>query len=127
MHLKWVAIPRGLGLPQEINMYKTIFPMSTVVCLMLNLFACGRSAPQDLILGKWKTGQGGIKVAAEFDQGGVAKITMFGQTLQGTYKIEGDELVWTVNGRTTKSKMKVTAKELEVTASNGTTIVYTRE
>ena len=51
---------------------------------------------------------------------------MFGQTLQGTYKLKGDELEWTVNGKTTKSKVKVTATELEVT-SEGITVIYKRE
>ena len=95
-------------------------------CLALGLSACGGSSPQDLIIGKWKAGQGGIKVTAEFAKNGTAKLTMFGQTLQGTYKLEGDELEWTLNGKTTKSKVKVTATELEVT-SGGTTIIYKRE
>jgi len=95
-------------------------------CVALGLSACGRSAPQDLIVGKWKTGQGGIKVTAEFAQDGTAKLTMFGQTLQGRYKLEGDMLEWTVNGKTTKSKVKVTATELEVT-SEGITLIYKRE
>ncbi len=38
---------------------------------------------------------------AEFSGDGTAKITMFGQTLQGKYKLDGGELVWTLNGRTT--------------------------
>ena len=100
--------------------------LAIVVFLALGLLACGRSGPQNLIVGKWKTGQGGLKVTAEFAENGMAKLTMFGQTLQGTYKLEGDELVWTVNGKTTKTKVKVTATELEVT-SDGTTVVYKRE
>ena len=95
-------------------------------CVALGLSACGGSRPQDLIVGKWKTGQGGIKVTAEFTKDGTAKLTMFGQTLQGTYKLKGDELEWTVNGKTTKSKVKVTATELEVT-SEGITVIYKRE
>lgn len=95
-------------------------------CVALGLSACGRPGPQDLIVGKWKTGQGGIKVTAEFAKNGTAKLTMFGQTLQGTYKLEGDVLEWTLNGKTTKCKVKVTATELEVT-SEGTTVIYQRE
>jgi len=52
---------------------------------------------------------------------------MFGQMLQGTYKVEGDELEWTLNGKTTKNKVKVTATEPEVTAGGGSTIIYKRE
>ena len=51
---------------------------------------------------------------------------MFEQACQGTYRLEGDVLEWTLNGKTTKSKVKVTATELEVT-SEGTTIIYMRE
>jgi hypothetical protein len=46
-----------------------------------------------------------IKMTAEFSPDGTAKITMFGQTL---------ELEWTLNGRTTKGKVNVTATELEL-------------
>ena len=52
---------------------------------------------------------------------------MFGQPLQGTYKLNGsDQLEWNVNGRTTKGKIKVTGKSLEVTNDEGATIVYKR-
>ncbi len=106
---------------------KTNLAIIMVFCYVaLGLSACGRSRPQDLIVGKWKTGQGGIKVTDEFAKDGTAKLTMFGQTLQGTYKLEGDELEWTLNGKTTKSKVTVTGTELEVT-SDGTTIIYKRE
>ena len=94
--------------------------------VVLSLSAC-HSGPQELIVGKWKAGQGGIKVTAEFARDGTAKLTMFGQMLQGTYKLEGDELEWTLNGKTTKNKVKVTATELEVIAGGGSTIIYQRE
>ena len=94
------------------------------VCMALFVSACG-SSPQSLILGKWEV-ESAIKMTAEFSGDGTAKLTMFGQTLQGTYKLEGDELEWTVNGKTTKSKVKVTATELEVT-SEGITVIYKRE
>ena len=94
--------------------------------VVLSLSGC-HSGPQELIVGKWKAGQGGIKVTAEFARNGTAKLTMFGQTLQGTYRLEGDELEWTLNGKTTKNKVKVTATELEVTAGGGSTIIYQRE
>jgi|SRR4030095_5622019 uncharacterized protein (TIGR03066 family) len=93
---------------------------------VLILSGC-HSGPQELIVGKWKAGQGGIKVTAEFARDGTAKLTMFGQMLQGTYKLEGDELEWTLNGKTTKNKVKVTATELEVIADGGNTIIYKRE
>lgn len=93
-------------------------------CMALFVSACG-SSPQSLILGKWEV-ESAIKMTVEFSRDGTAKLTMFGQTLQGTYKLEGDELEWTVNGKTTKSKVKVTATELEVT-SEGITVIYKRE
>jgi len=68
----------------------------------------------------------GIKLTAEFANDGTAKLTMFGQMLQGKYKLEGDELEWTLNGKTTKNKVKVTATELEVIAGGGDPIVCKR-
>jgi hypothetical protein len=49
---------------------------------------------------------------------------MFGQTMRGTYKVSGDDdLEWTMNGQTTRFKVKVTPTELEVTGE-GKTIKY---
>ena len=96
-------------------------------CLVVALSACGERSSQDLIVGKWKAGQGGIKVEAEFAKDGTAKLTMFEQTLRGTYKLDGDELEWTLNGRTTKHKVKVSATELEVTGDDKTVLVYQRQ
>jgi Lipocalin-like domain (DUF4923) len=95
------------------------------VCVMLFLCACG-SSPQNLILGRWEA-DSAMKVTAEFSNDGTAKLTMFGQTLQGTYKLSGDELEWTLNGKTTKSKVNVTANELELTDSAHRTIKYKRK
>jgi len=78
---------------------KTNLVIAASVCVALTLSACGGPGPQDLIVGKWKIGQEGIKVEAEFARNGTAKLTMFGQTLQVTYKLNGDELVWTLNGK----------------------------
>src|ERR1700675_3065089 len=95
--------------------------LSIVLVALVALFvsACG-SSPQSLILGKWEVAGaqvGGvdnesvaaagraIKMSAEFNRDGTAKITMMGQTMQGTYKVNGtDELEWTMNGITTKGK-----------------------
>ena len=73
--------------------------LTIVVAAYVALFvsACG-SSPQTLILGKWEV-ESAIKMTAEFSKDGTAKLTMFGQTLTGTYKIEGDELEWTLNGK----------------------------
>ena len=105
------------------------------VCLAVILTSCGTS-PQNLILGKWevagaKTGSAEfaspIKMTAEFNRDGTAKITMMGQTLQGKYTLSADnELVWTLNGITTKSRVNVTATELEVTDDANRTIKYKR-
>jgi hypothetical protein len=111
-----------------------------IVCVALFVSACG-SSPQSLIVGKWEVASakaGGvdvgysdvgkaIKMTAEFSRDGTAKMTMFGQTLQGTYKLNGEnELVWTMSGITTKSKVNVTADELEVTNDANQTIKYKR-
>ncbi len=94
-----------------------------VACVAVFVSGCG-SNPQNLILGKWEAGESGFKITAEFTKDGKAKLTMFGRPVQGTYKLSGgDELEWTVNGQTTKFKVKVTATELEVT-SEGKTITY---
>ena len=95
-------------------------------CLALFVSACG-SSPQSLILGKWEV-DSAIKMTAEFSRGGTARITIFGQTLQGAYKVNGEnELEWTLNGRTTKSKFTVTATELELTDDANRTIKYKRK
>ena len=94
-------------------------------CAALFVSACG-SSPERLILGKWEV-DSAIKVTAEFSKDGTAKLTMFGQTVQGTYKLNaGNELEWTLNGRTTKSKANVTANELELTDDANRTIKYKR-
>ena len=94
-------------------------------CLALFVSACG-SSPQSLILGKWEV-ESAIKMTAEFNRDGTAKITMMGQTLQGTYKINGgNELEWTMSGITTKSKLNVTATELDLTDAANRTIKYKR-
>ena len=55
-------------------------------------------------------------------------LTMFGQTLQGTYKLNAEnELEWTLNGKRTKSKVNVTATELELTDDVNRTIKYKRK
>jgi hypothetical protein len=101
---------------------KTTFRIVLVVCVAVSVSACG-SSPQNLIIGKWEAGESGFKLTAEFARDGKAKITMLGQTLPATYKLNGDELECTVSGKTTKSKVKVTATELELT-SEGKTIKY---
>jgi len=112
-----------------------------VACMALFVSACG-SHPQSLILGKWEVASanvGGadvngaaeaaraIKMRAEFNPDGTAKLSMLGQTLTGTYKVNGEnELEWTVNGITTKNKVNVTATELELTDDANRTIKYKR-
>jgi hypothetical protein len=99
------------------------FSIVLAACVALLVSACG-SGPQNLILGKWEV-ESGIKLTAEFARDGTAKITMFGQTVQGTYKLNPEnELEWTLNGRTTKSKVNVTATELELTDDANQTIKY---
>jgi hypothetical protein len=65
-------------------------------------------------------------MTAEFNDDGTASINMFGQTLRGTYKLSDDELEWSVNGKTTRTKVKVTPRELELTDSSNRTVKYKR-
>ena len=121
------------------NMPRLIFVAAT--CGALFLSACS-SGPQNLILGKWEAASASvdgvdagsaqalntIKMTAEFAKDGTARITMFGRTMQGTYKLSPEnELEWTVGGITTKSKVNVTATELEVTDDANRTIKYKRK
>jgi hypothetical protein len=95
-------------------------------CLALFGSACGPS-PQSLILGKWEVEGTPMKMTAEFNRDGTAKITMLGQTLQGTYKLDtGNQLEWSMNGIRTKGKANVTATELELTDDANRTIKYRR-
>jgi hypothetical protein len=120
-------------------MPRLIFVAAT--CGALFLSACS-SGPQNLILGKWEAASASvdgvdagsaqalntIKMTAEFAKDGTARITMFGRTMQGTYKLSPEnELEWTVGGITTKSKVNVTATELEVTDDANRTIKYKRK
>jgi uncharacterized protein (TIGR03066 family) len=101
---------------------KTKYAFVVLVCVVL--FACGcGSSPQNLIVGKWEAGQEGAKLKVEFSKDGKATITMFGKPIQGTYKVKGDELEWTMGDKTAKYKLKVTSTELELT-SEGNTITY---
>ena len=100
--------------------------IALVALVALFLSACG-SSPQSLILGKWEV-ESAVKMTAEFNPDGTAKLTIFGQTVQGTYRLDaGNELEWTVNGITTKSKINVTATELALTDDANRTIKYRRK
>jgi major membrane immunogen (membrane-anchored lipoprotein) len=96
-------------------------------CLAVILSACGATS-HSLILGKWEVENAPMKMTAEFRPDGMAKITIFGQTLQGKYKLsDDDELEWSMNGMSTKGKVNVTATELEITDSENRTIKYRRK
>jgi len=97
-----------------------------LISVALFVSSCG-STPQSLILGKWEA-ESALKVTAQFRRDGTARLTMFGQTLHGTYKLTADnELEWTLNGRTSIAKVHVTANELELTNDANQTIKYRRE
>ena len=96
------------------------------VSVALLASACA-SSPQSLIVGKWEVENAPTKMTAEFGGDGTAKITVLGQTLQGTYKLEGNDLEWSMNGMSTKAKINVTAAELEVTNDANQTIKYKRK
>lgn len=94
-------------------------------CVSLFVSACAPS-PQNLIVGKWEV-ESAAKMTAEFSADGTAKLTIFGQPVQGTYKLDGNELEWTVNGTTTKGKATVTPTEMELTDDQNRTIRYRRK
>jgi hypothetical protein len=120
-----------------------------VACVAQFVTACGPSSqsllstPQSLIIGRWEVAGAqvrgvdnesaaaaarAIKMSAEFNRDGTARMTMMGQTLRGTYKINGEnELEWTMSGVTTKSRLNVTATELEVTDDANRTMKYKRK
>jgi len=96
-----------------------------LVYVLLLLSGCG-SSPQSLIVGKWEVENAPMKMTAEFRSDGTAELGMLGQKVQATYKLNGDELEWSMNGISTKSKIKVTATQLELTDSANRTIIYKR-
>ena len=100
--------------------------LNIVLGVALFISACG-STTQSLIIGKWEVENAPLKMTAEFGRDGTAKITMFGQTLQAKYKLDaGNELEWSMGGTTTRSKVTVTATELELTDDANHTIKYKR-
>jgi uncharacterized protein (TIGR03066 family) len=102
---------------------KTLRAVAILACASLFTFGCD-SGSESQIVGKWEAGQAPAKITAEFAKDGKAKLTMLGQPVEGTYKLNGsDELEWTMNGQTTKFKVKVTATELQLT-SQGNTVTY---
>jgi hypothetical protein len=128
-------------------MNKNLIVALAAVVLVLSLWGCGPQAlisasPQSLIVGKWEMSGaqvGGvddenaaaagkaIKMSAEFDKDGTARVTMMGRTMQGTYKVSENELEWTMSGVTTKSKLNVSANELDLTDDANRTIKYKRK
>ena len=102
--------------------------LSFVVLACVGLLVSCGSSPQSLILGKWEVENAPLKMTAEFGGDGTAKLTMFGQTVQGTYKVNAEnELEWTLNGKTTKSRINVTSTEMELTDDANRTIKYKRK
>jgi hypothetical protein len=105
---------------------KATLRIVVAACLFL-LVACS-SSPQSLILGRWEVENAPTKIAAEFKSDGTATINILGQTVQGTYRLNGtDELEWSMNGMSTKAKVKVTATDLELTDNMNRTIKYKRK
>jgi Lipocalin-like domain (DUF4923) len=104
---------------------KATLRIVVAACLLL-LVACS-SSPQILILGRWEVENAPTKMAAEFKSDGTATISILGHSVQGTYKLNGtDELEWSMNGISTKAKVKVTATDLELTDNANRTIKYKR-
>jgi hypothetical protein len=115
--------------PLAIIYWRTLRPRWLIVAATsVALFASSCvSSPQHLITGEWEA-ESALKVTAEFSRDGTASLTMLGQTLHGTYRLNNEnELEWTLNGKTTKSKVNVTATELELTDGANQTIRYRRK
>lgn len=101
--------------------------IAVAIGVALLLTAC-LASPQSLIVGAWEMDGAPMKMTVEFNRNGTAAISMFGQTLHGTYTLSPDnELEWTMNGITTKGKASVTATELEVTDQSNQTVKYKRK
>ena len=107
------------------NNRNTKVSLIVAVSVVLLASACASSS-QSLILGKWEVENSPMKMTAEFHRDGTANITMLGQTVQGKYQLNDGELVWTMNGITTKAKANVTVAELELTNDQNQTIKYKR-
>lgn len=91
------------------------------------LLAC-RPGNQDLIVGRWEVENAPTKLTAQFKNDGTATLSIFGQTVQGTYQLNPQgELEWSMNGMTSKAMVKVTATELELTDNQNRTIKYKRK
>jgi uncharacterized protein (TIGR03066 family) len=102
---------------------KTRCAVVMLVFVALCVSGCSSGSANPLV-GKWETEQGGMKMGAEFGSDGKATITMMGQKLEGTYKVTGDELEWTVKDMPpTKCKFKVSGNELQIT-KEGNTMTY---
>jgi hypothetical protein len=102
-------------------------PCILVTALLLLLSAC-RASPESLIVGRWEVQNAPTKMIAQFNKDGTASMTMLGQTVHGTYKLNGDgELEWSMNGFNSKIKVKVTETELELTDGSKHTIRYKRQ
>jgi starvation-inducible outer membrane lipoprotein len=102
-------------------------PAILVTAILFLLSACG-SSPESLIVGRWEVQNAPTKMTAQFNKDGTASMTMLGQTVRGTYKLNGDgELEWSMNGLTSKGKVKVTETDLELTDSSNRTIRYKRQ
>jgi hypothetical protein len=92
---------------------RTLIALIALVWVTLSMSGCG-SSTQNQMVGKWEAGDG-IKLAAEFRKDGKGRLTLFGQTIEGTYKVnDNDEMEWTVNGTTQKFKVKVNGNEMEI-------------
>ena len=100
--------------------------MVAPACFVL-LLAC-RPSNQDLIVGRWEVENAPTKLTAQFKNDGTATLSIFGQTVQGTYQLNPrGELEWSMNGMTSKAMVKVTATELELTDNQNRTIKYKRK
>ena len=69
----------------------------------------------------------GTLYVAQFRDDGTASLTLFGQTVQGGYKVnENSELEWAMNGMSSRHKVAVSGDKLEITDAENRTIVYKR-
>jgi hypothetical protein len=91
------------------------------------LGGCGTPS-QGLIVGKWELQDGPTRMVVEFHRDGTADLSMLGQTLHGTYKLNADnEMEWNMNGISAKQKVNVTAERLEITDDRNQTVLYYRK
>lgn len=104
-------------------MRKKFMVLALVLCTVLLLAACGGSSSP--IVGKWKDETTGMSTI-EFKADGTLSAAALGQTITGTYKIDGDKITTNVLEQEATATFKVEGNKLTIT-SDGVSTVYDKQ